>query len=75
MPTRVRLKKGLLGNYFNINAPRYSFNLYTDLLKIPTDLTAPTDAEKATLTTNAVALTDAIIDRLSTMLLEQGNEK
>lgn len=74
LPTRVRLKKGLLGNYFNINAPRYSFNLYTDLLKIPTDLTAPTDAEKATLTTNAVALTDAIIDRLSTMLLEQGNE-
>lgn len=74
LPTRVRIKKGLLGNYFNINAPQYNFDLYNDLLKIPADLTAPTSAETALLTHNTTALTDALIDRLSTLLLEQGNE-
>lgn len=74
LPTMFRLGKGIIGSYFDVNKPDFEFDLHADALGIPADptLAVITDAEKEKIRDNIERLGLAALDRLSTMVLEQG---
>lgn len=73
LPTKIRIQKGLVGAYFNVDKQPQSLDLYTDILKIPVDLTAPTLAEQTQIINNVTHFGLEVLDHLSTILLEQGS--
>lgn len=65
LPTAFAFKKGLIGNHFNKKYPTPDFDLHTDFL----DLYAERQYDQ--LKQNGIDFGVAVLDRLSTILLEQ----
>ena len=68
LPTAFAVKKGLYGTTFDAYAPAPAFNLYNDLL-LP-GLSTPPDQNIPLVQQNIQTLGNAVMDRLSTMVLE-----
>ena len=76
LPTKLRMSKGVVGAYFDVDKKPKSLNLHTDLLGIPddpVDLDSYTQAEKDRMTDNATNFSLDALDHLSMLLLEQGS--
>ena len=68
IPTAFAVKKGLYGTTFNVYASPPPFNLYNDLL-LP-GLSTPPDQNIPLVEQNIQSFGNAVMDRLSTILLE-----
>ncbi len=68
IPTAFAVKKGLYGTNFNVYAPAPAFDLYTDLL-LP-GMSTPPDQNIPLVQENIQKLGNAIMDRLSTILVQ-----
>ena len=68
IPTAFAVKKGLYGTNFNVYTPAPTFDLYTDLL-LP-GVSTPPDRNIPLVQENVQNLGNAIIDRLSTILVQ-----
>jgi hypothetical protein len=68
IPTAFAIKKGLYGTHFDVYKAAPAFDLYTDLL-LP-GLSTPPDQNIPLVQENVQTLGNAIMDRLSTILLQ-----